>query len=306
MLYLFFCGLCMGAADLVPGISGGTIAFIMGFYSQLLEGLKSFNAHSFRLLLKGEFPAFFQIIPWKFLLPLIGGIATSFIFLTGFLHFILEHDLYRIYLYATFTGLIFASSLFCLRQVNRWDFVTISSLLIGAIIAYLFTGSALEMSVVYVSSAYLDLWLVFCGVLAISAMLLPGISGSYLLTLLGVYPTIIKSLAHFISSVKQGHFDTNAFSILSSLFVGIVVGLLFFSRMVSWLLKQYPQPTLALLTGFVIGGIRCVWPFQSIPADLVSGTYLKMILVSISGFALVLILEYVASVSTYRIEELNK
>lgn len=294
MLYLFFCGLCMGAADLVPGISGGTIAFIMGFYHLLLESLKSINISSLRYLLKGDFRFFFQTVQWKFLLPLVGGVVTSIIFLSGILHLILEDELYKLYLYSGFTGLIFASSYFCFRQVDNWTPLTIGALIIGSAVAFLFTGSAITTHVNYEPLAFLDPWLMLCGLLAISAMLLPGISGSYLLTLLGVYPTVIKALAHFIESLKRGNFDPNDFSILFSLFVGIVTGLIFFARFVSWLLKSYPQPTLALLTGFVIGGIRCIWPFHIIHEGGHSGELLKMVLISVSGFGVVLLLEYVA------------
>lgn len=291
MLYLYLCGLCMGAADLVPGISGGTIAFIMGFYNPLLEALKTINLETLKLLLKGRFSQFFDKTAWKFLLPLVGGIATSFIFLTGFLHFILRHEIYQNYLYAGFTGLVLGSSLYCFKQIERLNLSNCLMLLLGAAIAYFFTGSNLVSTAHYIPMAFIDPWLMICGVLAISAMLLPGISGSYLLTLLGVYPSVIGALALFIANMKAGIFDVDAFSILFSLFLGILVGIFSFARVVSWLLNNFPGPTLSLLTGFMLGGIRSIWPFtESMGGEMMvySGFF------CLGGFGLVLAVEYLA------------
>lgn len=291
MLYLYFCGLCMGAADLVPGISGGTIAFIMGFYYPLLESLKTINSQTGQLLLKGQLKPFFQQIAWKFLLPLGAGIASSFVLLSGFIHFILSHEIYRTYLYAFFTGLVVASTLFCFRQIREWRFSYVAMLLVGAVIAFLFTGPQVATVGMYTSIAFVDPWLILCGAMAISAMLLPGISGSYLLTLLGIYPAAIGALAHFISSLKAGHFDVVAFSLLLSLFIGIVGGLFSFARVVSWLLRGYPNATLSLLTGFMIGGIRSVWPFS---AGMGTEMSIHSSLFCVGGFLLVIAVEALA------------
>ena len=315
----------MGAADLIPGISGGTIAFIMGFYHQLLDSVKTINLSSLKLLFTGRFYLFFQAVAWKFLLVLLAGVFFSFLTLASIFHFILEHETYRIYFYSVFFGLILASFWFCIRQITHWKWRHVIGLAMGIIIAYLYTGPfQKELTGVYairveVSKSYpvlnnydseeqllgflsekdlnimlakdlislqtnvyhlngelvgtvkdvvnlkqvyrIDPWLIVCGAIAISALLLPGISGSYLLTLLGVYPVAIGALSDLTQSMRQFSFDSDSFYVLFSLGIGIVLGLLLFARCVSWLLKRYPDFTVATLSGFMIGAIGSVWPF---------------------------------------------
>lgn len=326
--FLFLCGICMGAADLIPGISGGTIAFILGFYPLLLDSLKSLSWSNFKCLFKGSWREFRQHVAWKFLLTLLAGILCAMICLSNFFHFILVHEVYRIYLYAVFFGLILASFVFCIRQVTVWGGQAIIGLFLGIIIAYLLTDTTLapakegEFAVpIEINSAKMALknydfsdrlltglssqnlsvllaqgllqkttpvynqqrifvgpagefaapyhpslfngWLVVCGILAICAMLLPGISGSYILTLLGVYSTVIEAFVEFINGFAAGVFHGEAFMILFNLGLGIGIGALGFARMVSWLLRHYPNLSLAVLSGFMIGAIRSVWPFWS-------------------------------------------
>lgn len=377
--YILFCGLCMGAADLVPGISGGTIAFIMGFYNPLLDSLKTINSSSLRLLLTGRFHAFSQAVAWKFLLTLFAGIVLAFVSLSSFFHFLLGHEVYRIYLYSAFLGLILASFVFCLRQLKAWKAYHLVGLIFGAVIAYLLTNAsspfptddlyavkidlnttevtlnnydAAQQLLTNLSHATLgamlakglissdtsiyslqggligkaadfvpqtgyrfDIWLMFCGALAVCALLLPGISGSYVLTLLGVYPLIITSLVDLIEGAKQLSFDQDAFFILLNVGIGILVGLFSFARVVSWLLKQYPDSTIAILSGFLIGALRSVWPFWTyeyallplklqkgpqllvidpIWPSLLSPIFLWSVLCAAGGFALVFSVEYMA------------
>lgn len=344
---LFLCGICMGAADLVPGISGGTIAFIMGFYSQLLNAIKSINASSLKLLLKGDVRLFFQAIRWRFLLTLITGIIVAFVSFASLFHYLLGHETYRIYLYSAFLGLILASFWFCIRQLTEWKAVHIVGMVFGAVIAYLFTGPFFETQsqgpfsvkielnenfpslnnydakrgllthlsdytlgamfskgliapdadvydlsggvigkVVDVATPYrgykLDPWLVFCGIIAICGLLLPGISGSYLLTLLGVYPLVIGSLADFVEGLFAFSIDFDSFYTLFSLLIGILIGFAVFARAVSWLLKEYPKISIAVLSGFMIGALRSVWPFWTydyalLPLKLQKGPQLLLI-----------------------------
>lgn len=379
---LFFCGLCMGAADLVPGISGGTIAFIMGFYENLIESLKTLNFSSLKLLLTFQFKQFSNVFAWRFLIPLVSGIATAFILLAGLLYHILGDAIFRVYLYAGFFGLIVASFVFCAKQLKKWQWKHLGVLVLGAMVAHLLTGTALAPDVpekTYaiqmtmpasstkvknydperhlltgltppmlgalvaksiigldapifsadgvllgnVSEVFhpyrgwgIDMWLVFCGALAITAMLLPGISGSYLLTLLGVYAIVIGSLVDFIEAGKHLVFDQDAFFILFSLFVGIVVGLLVFVRCISWLLKYHHGISIAVLVGFMIGSLRSVWPFwsyeyvldplklskgvQLVPLEMLmpewtSFLFFGAIICSIGGFFLVFSIESLAS-----------
>lgn len=325
---LFFCGLCMGAADLVPGISGGTIAFILGFYQPLLDNLQTLNWSVFHFLFKGQWRQFFRHIPWRFILTLLAGIICSFVCLSNFFHYILTHEIYRIYLYATFLGLILASFIFCIRQIRVWKRNMIVGLCLGALSAYLLTDTTLipksegeyavpfeiktqnrvvrnydssqhlltglssqTLSVLLAEgllqdttpvynqqSALIGLvgefiipyhvsffngWLVICGALAVCALLLPGISGSYILTLLGVYPIVLEAMVEFVNGLRHASFNFEAFSILWSLGIGIVLGALVFARLLNGLLRHYPNQSLALLSGFMIGAIRSVWPFWS-------------------------------------------
>lgn len=261
---LFFCGVCMGAADLVPGISGGTIAFILGFYQPLLESLKTLNWNAFKLLFQGRGGDFARQVEWKFLLTLISGIGFSFVFLANLFHFILSQELLRIYFYAVFLGLILASFVFCIRQVGVWNYKTVSGLCAGIMIAFFLTESTLSPSMdAPLKTSFFNAWLIFCGSLAVCALLLPGISGSYLLTLLGVYPLVIEALADFLNGAAVFSFRFEAFETLASLGAGIVLGAIAFARGVSWLLREYSQVTLAVLSGFMIGAIRSVWPFWS-------------------------------------------
>lgn len=267
---LFFCGLCMGTADLVPGISGGTIAFILGIYQPLLESLKSFNAPR-----KTE---------WRFLATLVSGILTAILSFAHLLHSALSHDVYRVYLYAGFFGLILASFIFCVRQVNTWNWKIALGLFLGAASAYFLTektGSH-SQAVIDLSPGFC-LWLMVCGALAVCALLLPGISGSYILTLLGVYPTVIQALVNFTRSLE-------ALAILASLGIGILVGAAIFAKAVSWLLKEYPNMSLAVLSGFMIGAIRSLWPFE-IGETLDSPLLAKAAFCAIAGFAVVFLLE---------------
>ncbi|MBA3721002.1 MAG: DUF368 domain-containing protein [Parachlamydiaceae bacterium] len=379
---ILLCGLCMGIADLVPGISGGTIAFIMGFYNQLLDSIKTLNRHSFKLLFSGKLKSFFNAVEWRFLVPLLGGIGVSFVAFAGLLHFILGHETYRIYLYSAFLGLILASFLYCVRQLKKWKLSHYIGLLVGASVAFLFTGTyfvadsqgpyaiKIELNEYYpamnnydtsnkmlthltepilgvmlgkglispqtaifdnngnnigkadeVSSPYrgyrIDIWLIFCGAIAICALLLPGISGSYLLNLLGVYPVVIGALADFLSELRHIRFDQDAFFVLFSLMIGIIGGVVVFARLVSWLLKKYPDLSIAVLSGFMIGALRSVWPFWTVEytllplklqkgpqlltidpilPSLTSSLFLYSAIFALVGFSLVLVVEYIARV----------
>lgn len=336
----------MGMADLVPGISGGTVAFIMGFYEQLIESLKTLTPANFKYLAVGKPGIFFNKVSGRFLLPLGIGIISAFILFASLIHFILGDPVFRVYLYAAFFGLITASFIFCAKQLEKWSVLHVCLLVVGALSAHLLTGTTLQnedfgryaaqiepvntqldvknydpstsrlmgltpavigameakgilskdaiiydmdgndagtaASFGYASNGFwLDGWLVFCGAIAICAMLLPGISGSYLLTILGVYAVVIGALVDFISGVLASRFDPDSCLILLSLLVGIVIGLMIFSRAISWLLKNYRSLTLSALVGFMIGSLRSVWPFWTYeyvldPIKLVKGPQLAL------------------------------
>ncbi len=325
---LFFCGLCMGVADLVPGISGGTVAFLLGCYEPLLESLNTLNSSALHHLLKGRWRLFSEQVAWKFLVTLLAGIACAMIGFAHLLHKLLSDETHRIHLYALFLGLIVASFFFCVRQVTNWYRLTYIEFCLGGLVAFLLTGTTLvppaegnyaiplrievpliplrnydlvegrltglsaqmlgalraqgrveDSTAVYDARGrwigevaewatprptfFFDGWLAVCGALAICAFLLPGISGSYLLTLLGVYPMVMAAFVDFFQGLKSGSFDPEAFSTLASLGLGIVLGAMGFTRLVSALWRRYPDHLLALLSGFIMGAIRSVWPFWS-------------------------------------------
>lgn len=277
-LWIFFTGCCIGAADLVPGISGGTMAFILGIYEAFLNALQSLKPSS---LFKGRYKQFFTQIEWQFLLPLLSGISFSFLTLSHLIAYLLAHELYRSFLYSIFFGLIIASVLCLAKQIGKMQLKDLLALAAGALLAYWLTQPNLQGALPHSSSnAIFNPWLILCGALAISAMLLPGISGSYLLMILGVYPLAIGSLTIFLSELKQLSFNFEAASVLGNLFLGIVLGALLFSRVVYWLLKKFPKMTFSSLLGFMIGALKTVWPFWSfskIPNPLGKGEALSLL-----------------------------
>lgn len=345
---LICCGLCMGTADIIPGISGGTVAFIMGFYEELLNSIKSFNLHALKQLGKGHFKEFFRLISWKFLLGLISGIVVAMACLAHLVTFILNHESYRIFLYASFFGLIVAAAFLCSQQLKNWKWPYLIIFILSASIAYLFSGKSfildtkeelfnvrvefkasekplnnydaesqmllnLPKSTVsamlakgiihgntrvyslsdhrfgevndFIKTAYLkkwDGWIIFCGAIAICAMILPGISGSYLLSILGMYATVVGALADFAGGLTHGHLDVPALMILTNMLIGICLGAIFFTRFVSWVLNKYHDVAIIALTGFMIGALKSVWPFWTyqytlLPLNLSKGPQLEVI-----------------------------
>lgn len=264
-MILIIQGMCMGAADIVPGISGGTMAFIMGIYEKLLLSINSINYANLRLLSHLQFRKFFENVEWKFLLALLTGICFSFLSLANLFHYILNDPIWRIYLYSAFLGLIAASVYFCAKQIPEWKGIHFVLLGIGMMIAWKLTNSSIDLSHLRqnTEASGLNPWLMFCGAIAVTALLLPGISGSYMLTILGVYPSVIGALADFTKHLKLLTIDWEALSLLSNLGIGILIGGVLFSRVVYWLLKHYHGMTIALMTGFMVGAIKSIWPFWS-------------------------------------------
>ncbi len=271
MWMLFFFGFCMGTADLIPGISGGTVAFILGFYPALLSNLKAFNLTTIQLFFKGNWEVFFKKISWRFFIPLFLGIGTAFITLANFFYYLLSHEMYKMFVYSTFFGLILASFYFCIRQIKQWKGSLLIFLFLGCFIGFFLSGSPMAKSsfIHFSSPIYFHGWLMFSGLLAVCALLLPGLSGSYVLTLLDVYPKVIEALVVFVNGLALGTFDVGSFTILGSLALGIVIGGIACARMISWLLSKFPNEALAVLSGFMIGAIRSVWPFWTYEPFLV-------------------------------------
>jgi putative membrane protein len=287
---LFFVGIAMGSADVVPGVSGGTMAFILGIYEELLNAIRSFNVAWLRLLFQGKLKAALEYVPWQFLLVLLLGIGTAFFSLAQVIGWALEHQ--TEYLFAFFFGLILAS-IIAVGALVRWSGRTIAAFLVGTLVAYVIVG------LVPVEMSHDPLTLFLSGMVAIMAMILPGISGSFLLLILGQYEFVIDSVKHF------------ALLPLLPLALGCVVGIIGFSRVLSWLLRRYEQITTAVLVGFMAGSLRRIWPWKAEAsatgehADLVSGAnvlpdvttgaFWLALLLCLIGFVLVCVLDHLHS-----------
>lgn len=239
----FFIGMLMGIADLIPGVSGGTIAFIMGIYERLISAIKGVSSNRW---------------DFRFLLPLIGGIAFSIVSFSHLLESLLNHITFRTNLFAVFLGMILGSIIFCSKQVKEWSISRFFTMGLGIIVAFVLTGHLTHTTTIS-EPGYL--WVATCGMIAVSAMLLPGVSGSYLLTMLGMYPIVLQNLNAFTGGLVKGVFDPSALFFLSVFLFGIVFGAILFSRVVSWTLTYYHDLTIASLTGFMLGGLQTVWPF---------------------------------------------
>jgi putative membrane protein len=244
-------GACMGAADVIPGVSGGTIAFIMGIYDEFVGSLASVNGEAVRLLLKGQFKAFWKHINGSFLLSLVIGIGISVVVLAGLMQHLLEW--YPIQTWAFFFGLIVASSIFILRGISGWGWREVLTLIFGILLG----AVVCTLSPTQTPDA---LWFIFLsGAIAICAMILPGISGSFILLILGKYQFIMGVISDLVSGVNFGQ----NLLILSTFGVGAIVGILSFSKFLHWLLARWQKPTMLVLAGFIIGSLVKVWPWSN-------------------------------------------
>jgi putative membrane protein len=251
-LLLFLKGMSMGAADIVPGVSGGSVALITGIYEQLLESIKSIDKTAFQLLVKGQFSQLWKHVNAAFLLTLVSGILVSIFTLSKMITFLMDE--YPIPLWSFFCGLIIVSAVIILRDIKRWNVGVILALLVGTLVAYGVTS-------IPPTTTPDALWFVFvAGAIAICAMILPGISGSFLLLILGQYERILGAV-----SSK----DLVTLILFAS---GCVVGLLSFSRLISWLLKNFHAMTIAVLSGFMLGSINKIWPWKQVISYRISSS----------------------------------
>ena len=243
-------GFAMGLAEIIPGVSGGTIAFITGIYEELLNTIKGVDLNLLKVLKHEGVGAFWKQLNGAFLVKLLLGMFIGIvigIFLIGYL---LEH--YQAPLWAFFFGLIISSAIYIAKQIDEWNWSNVLLLIIGAVIAYTIT----LLSPAEGSSNYFIVLL--SGMIAISALILPGISGSFILMLLGMY-TIIRSEAERALS----SFEIDSMLIIAVFGVGCILGLAFFSRFLSFTFKNYKNQTLAILTGFMIGSLNKIWPWRN-------------------------------------------
>ena len=290
-LFLALKGMAMGAADVVPGVSGGTIAFIVGIYDELINSIKSINVHSIKLLFTGKIAAFWKAINGNFLCSLLLGIGISVFSLAKLITYLLVHE--PVLVWSFFFGLVLASTWFVSKDIKEWNWKTITSFILGALVAYYIT-------VATPAETPTNLFFIFlCGAIAICAMILPGISGSFILVLLGKYFYIMEAI------------NTLDLVILGVFAVGVFLGITSFSHVLSYALKNFRNITLAVLTGFMLGSLNKVWPWKEVVQTyvdshgevkpLVESNILpnesvgEAVALMVVGFALVYILEKMSS-----------
>jgi putative membrane protein len=281
-------GYAMGAADIVPGVSGGTMAFILGIYEELIQAIHSVNMAFIRRMVTFRFKDAFADFPWRFLLALVAGLATAILTLASGLQWALEN--HPSLVWAFFFGLVLSSVFVVRKRVRQWSLVTFLTVGLGAVAGYSLIG------LVPVETPN-DPWFLFLsGALAICAMILPGISGAFILVLLGKYEYILNAVV------------TRDILTLLIVIAGAAIGLLTFARILRWLFKNYHDITVSILIGLILGALRKVWPWKEtmeghlgsllernvLPEAFTIEVALALILMGV-GFSLVLVLDYFAS-----------
>ncbi len=242
-------GMAMGAADVVPGVSGGTIALIAGIYEELIFSIKSINLKALKLLFAGKLAAFWKTINGNFLLSVLLGIVISIFSLSKGLTFLLHH--YPILVWSFFFGLIIASAIYVAQTIKTWNVGAVVAGIAGIVIAYFIT----VISPTEANTSWI--YIFFSGVIAICAMILPGISGSFILVLLGMYQFILGAVV-----------DLNI-PVLLVFVAGAAIGIIGFSNVLSWLLKKYHTLTIALLAGFMVGSLNKIWPWKEVTESFI-------------------------------------
>lgn len=259
----------MGMAETIPGVSGGTIAFITGIYERLLLSIKAFGPEGVAAWKRGGFSSFWQAIDGTFLIQLFVGMAGGILVGVFGLSYLLEH--FPLPVWGFFFGLIAASAIYIGKQVEHWNAPAITGLIVAAVVAYWVTVAS-------PAQGSESLGYVFgCGVIAISALMLPGLSGSFMLLLLGMYQFILHQ------TLKEGILeqqDPTAIVTLGVFGLGCLVGVLTFARLLSWLFARYRSTTMAVLTGFMLGSLNKVWPWQEVLATRVNSKDIEQVLFS--------------------------
>ena len=257
----------MGAADLVPGVSGGTLALITGIYKELLESINAVSLENLKVLKKEGISAVWNKINGSFLLAVFGGIISSILLLSRLLEWLIKNE--PIGLWSFFFGLLVASILYLFKSELSRKPINIFYLLFGAMVSFLVTqlngGSNQD-----------NLWYLFLsGFVGISAMILPGLSGAYILFIMGVYQTILSNVRQAQDLLFQYDQDTffTVASILGVFILGIVVGLKVFSKFLTWLLNTYPERSIAVLIGLMFGALHKVWPWQNTFVDTLDKSF---------------------------------
>ena len=237
-------GMAVGLANIIPGVSGGTIALITGIFERLINSIKSFGLSSVKLLLGGKFKEFAKVTDLYFLVSLFTGVILAIVLLAKIFDFLFSQ--YPVYIWSFFFGLILASIYFVGRTIDKWTISVIISFVIGTSLAVMFT---------FLTPATQNnnfFYLILCGVVAVCSMILPGLSGSFVLILLGNYQLVA------IDAINN-----RDLGILFPVLIGAVGGLIAFSHVLSWVFKRYKDQTIATLTGFILGSLGIIWPWKN-------------------------------------------
>jgi len=264
-MYLFLKGLAMGAANKVPGVSGGTVSFVFGFYEELIYSFRKVNITAFKLLFNGRFKSFYHYVNGPFLLLVMGGSIFSYFSISLLLDYLLMH--YQLYVWSWFFGMIIGSIYYIGKDFGDWNFKNITSLIIGA---------SIGLSISFLTPAVENdnLWFVFiCGIIGVSGMTLPGLSGSFILILMGNYVLLlvdaVNALFLIATSILSGNFEVISdpiqmryLKIISVFTAGSVFGLVSISHVLGYVLKRYNQIVNSIIIGFITGSLGIVWPWK--------------------------------------------
>lgn len=267
-LVTYLKGMTMGAADVVPGVSGGTIALITHIYERLINAIDTISITLVLQLFTSKRKEAWNKLDGSFLLALILGIGTSILLVTGGISWLLEH--YPIPLWAFFFGLILGSAFVLKNAINQWNITSVLMLLLGAFLAFgigLVTPSQGSESLLY---------LFFCGMLLVIAMILPGISGAFILILLGAYGTALDT----VDQLKA--FELEGFIVFAVMASGGLVGLKVFAKLIRWLFTNYKNMVLATMTGFLLGSLYKVWPWKKVTQYYINSSGERTPLTSVS------------------------
>jgi len=241
---ILFKGIAMGAANVIPGVSGGTIALITNIFERLINAIKSFDFKALKLLFTGKIKEFAVYTDLYFLIAVFTGVVIAIVSLARIFDFLFEN--YPVYIWAYFFGLVLASVYFVGKTVQRWNIPVVLSFLVG-------TAIAIAISVLNPATENDGFfYLMLCGIAGICSMILPGLSGSFILFIMGNYKLVVIDA---VNNLDAG--------ILLPVAIGAIAGLLAFSHLLSWVLKRFRNQTIALLTGFILGSLRILWPWQS-------------------------------------------
>lgn len=251
-------GFAMGAADVVPGVSGGTIAFISGIYEELIESIDNVNLGFFKVWKASGFKTAWASINGTFLLALFSGIAISILSLAKLIKYLLHNE--PVLLWSFFFGLVLASILYIAKQIKIWSPLIILAIILTSVLSYFITLAE------PFASPDSPFYLLFCGFIAIIAMILPGVSGAFILLILGAYQTAIDTINNLRDGILNGNWELfkDAFVNFLLLAIGAIIGIKVFSKVLNWMFKHKKNVTLAILTGFMIGSLNKIWPWKKV------------------------------------------